>query len=87
DIKRAQEALEHYLLSVAYYYRYSSISANTYIKATERIYNRFSRYDRETTLKLAKHVDKLIQKYRIPPEWVKPLFDQLFVMLGVYPAK
>ncbi|MBV6394253.1 MAG: hypothetical protein KPEEDBHJ_03506 [Anaerolineales bacterium] len=87
DIKRAQEALEHYLLSVAYYYRYSSISANTYIKATERIYNRFSRCDRETTLKLAKYVDKLIQKYRIPPEWVKPLFDQLFVMLGVYPVK
>jgi tetratricopeptide (TPR) repeat protein len=87
DLKTALDALEHYLLSVAYYYRYSSVSSNTYIRATERIYKRFSQCDRNMRPRLAKHVDKLIAKYRIPPEWAKPLFNQVFVMLGVYPDK
>lgn len=87
NLQTSLEALEHYLLSVAYYYRYSTVSSNTYVKATERIYKRLSRCDKDMLEKLEQHVDKLIIKYRIPAEWAKPLFNQIFVMLGVYPDK
>ena len=87
ELKASLDALEHYLLSVAYYYRYSAVSSNTYIKANERIYKRFSQCDKTIREKLAKHVDKLITRYHIPPEWAKPLFNQVFIMLGIYPGK
>ncbi len=84
SVKVSLEALEHYLLSIAYYYRYSSVSSNTYIRATERIYKRLRQCDKDTQEKMEQHVDKLIKKYHIPPEWAKPLFNQVFIMLGIY---
>jgi tetratricopeptide (TPR) repeat protein len=76
-------AMEHYVLAVAYYYRYSSISSNTYVMTTDRIYRRLSQCDSDLIGKIKKeYLPELFSKYNIPLEGVKPLFDAIFEMLG-----
>ena len=76
-------AMEHYVLAVAYYYRYSSISSNTYVMATDRIYRRLSQCDNGIIEEIdKKYLPEWIRKYNIPSEWVTPLFSEIFVMLG-----
>ncbi len=83
NLQSTLNAVEHYLLGIAYYYRYSSVSSNTYNAATERIYKRLSRCDRSIITAIRKqHLDELIHKYCIPAEWAEPLFSEIFVMLG-----
>ena len=77
-------AIEHYVLAVAYYYRYSSVSSNTYVMATDRIYRRLSQCDSDMIEEIKKeHFPELVKKYNIPSEGVKPLFNEIFEMLGV----
>ena len=78
------EAIEHYVLAVAYYYRYSGISPNTYVMTTDRIYRRLSQCDSDVIAEIKKnHFPAWIKKYKIPSEWVTPLFNEIFEMLGV----
>lgn len=77
-------AMEHYALGVAYYARYSNVSSNTYIMATERIYKRLHDIERDVVSDIKHNQLPLwIQKYNIPAESVAPLFNDIFEMLGV----
>ena len=78
------EAMEHYVLAVAYYYRYSSVSSNTYVMTTERIYKRLSDIKRGVVSEIKQtYLPNWIKKYNIPTEWVTSLFNDIFEMLGV----
>lgn len=78
------KATEHYVLGVAYYYRFSGISSNTYISAVDRIYRRLEQCDRSVNAAIKNvYLKEWIEKYKIPAEWVQPLFDEIFEMLGV----
>ena len=78
------KATEHYALGVAYYYRFSGISSNTYISAVDRIYRRLEQCDRSVNAAIKNvYLKEWIEKYKIPAEWVQPLFDEIFEMLGV----
>ena len=77
-------AMEHYVLGVAYYSRYSNVSSNTYVMATERIYKRLHDIERDFNSNLKhRYLPLWIKNYNIPPEWVTPLFNDIFDMLGV----
>jgi tetratricopeptide (TPR) repeat protein len=78
------DAMEHYVLAVAYYFRYSGISSNTYVMTTERIYKRLHDINRDIISEIKQtHLPSWIKKYNIPTEWVTPLFIDIFEMLGV----
>jgi hypothetical protein len=75
---------ERYMLGVAYFYRFSGISSNTYISAVDRIYKRLEQCDRSVNTAIQNvHLKEWIEKYKIPAEWVQPLFDEIFDMLGI----
>jgi tetratricopeptide (TPR) repeat protein len=77
-------AMEHYTLAVAYYSRYSNVSSNTYIMATERIYKRLHDIEKDVVSEIKhKYLPLWIEKYNIPPESVNLLFKDVFEMLGV----
>jgi hypothetical protein len=79
-----EDMMEHYLLAVAYYYRFSGISPNTFITTTDRIYKRLSecKKDDVASIKLVS-IPKWIEEYKIPKEWVSSLFELVFEMLNV----
>ena len=78
------EAMEHYVLAVAYYSRYSNVSSNTYVMTTERIYKRLYDIKRDIISEIKQNdIPNWIKKYNIPAEWVTPLFNDVFEMLGV----
>ena len=78
-------ATEHYALGVAYYYRFSGISPNTYVSAVDRIYRRLERCDQDVNVAIKNiYLKEWIEKYRIPAAWIQPLFDEIFTMLGIY---
>jgi tetratricopeptide (TPR) repeat protein len=78
------QSTEHYVLGIAYYYRFSAVSSNTYVTAVDRIYRRLNQCDRTVLTNLKNvHLNEWIKKYAIPAEWVKPLFDEVFEMLGI----
>jgi tetratricopeptide (TPR) repeat protein len=83
-MEEALRATEHYVLGVAYYYRFSGISSNTYVSAVDRIYRRLEQCDRSVNVAIKNiHLKEWIAKYRIPAAWVQPLFDEIFEMLGI----
>jgi tetratricopeptide (TPR) repeat protein len=78
------DSMEHYMLAVAYYYRFSSVSPNAYIMTTNRIYKRLSQCDTGLVHQIKKiYLAQWIKKYHIPTVWVTPLFDEIFEMLGI----
>ncbi len=78
------QAMEHYALGVAYYARYSNVSSNTYVMATDRIYKRLHDVERDVISEIKNnHLPLWIKKYNIPSESVTPLFKDIFEMLGV----
>ena len=79
-----EEAMEHYVLAVAYYSRYSNVSSNTYVMTIERIYKRLHDIKRDVISEIKQNdLPIWIKKYNIPAEWVTPLFNDIFEMLGV----
>jgi tetratricopeptide (TPR) repeat protein len=77
-------ATEHYVLGIAYYYRFSGISSNTYNSAVDRIYRRLEQCDRSVNIAIKdNHLKEWLEKYKIPAEWVQPLFNEIFSMLGI----
>jgi len=79
-----EEAMEHYVLAVAYYSRYSNVSSNTYVMTTERIYKRLHDIKRDVIAEIKQNdLPNWIKKYAIPAKWVSPLFNDIFEMLGV----
>ena len=79
-----EEAMEHYVLAVAYYSRYSNVSSNTYVMTTERIYKRLHDIRRDVISEIKQNdLPIWIKKYNIPAEWVTPHFNDIFEMLGV----
>jgi len=84
SVKGVLEATEHYVLGIAYYYRFSTVSSNTYVAAVDRIYRRLSRCDKTLVAEIKNvHLKKWIRKYKIPAEWVRPLFDEVFEMMSI----
>jgi tetratricopeptide (TPR) repeat protein len=78
------DSMEHYLLAVAYHYRFSSVSPNAYIMTTNRIYKRLCQCDIGIIQQIKKtYLAQWIKKYHIPKVWVTPLFDEIFEMLGI----
>jgi len=78
------EAMEHYVLAVAYYSCYSNVSSNTYVMTTERIYKRLHDIKKDVIAEIKRNdLPNWIKKYGIPAEWVAPLFNDIFEMLGV----
>ena len=76
--------MEHYVLAVAYYSRYSNVSSNTYVMTTERIYKRLHDIKRDVIAEIKQNdLPNWIKKYAIPAKWVSPLFNDIFEMLGV----
>jgi tetratricopeptide (TPR) repeat protein len=78
-----EDAIEHYVLGVAYYSRYSNVSSNTYVMATERIYKRLHDIERDVVSDIKyNQLPQWIERYKIPAESVTPLFNDIFEMLG-----
>jgi hypothetical protein len=78
------KATEHYVLGVAYYYKFSGISSNTYVTAVDRIYRRLEQCDKSINAAIKNiYLKEWIEKYKIPTGWVQPLFDEIFKMLGI----
>lgn len=77
------KAIEHYVLGIAYYHRFSP-SSNTHVRTADRIYRRLRRCDKPVLAEIQSvHLEEWITKYKIPPAWVQPLFDQVFEMLRI----
>jgi tetratricopeptide (TPR) repeat protein len=84
SMEQVLKATEHYVLGVAYYYRFSGIYSNTYISAIDRISRRLERCDKSINAAIKNiHLKQWIEKYKIPAEWVQPVFDKIFKMLGI----
>jgi len=78
------KATEYYVLGVAYYYRFSTVSSNTYVTTVDRIYRRLERCDKPVNAAIKNvYLKEWLTKYKIPAEWVQPLFDEVFEMLGI----
>jgi tetratricopeptide (TPR) repeat protein len=77
------KAIEHYVLGIAYYHRFSP-SSNTHVRTADRIYKRLRRCDKLVLAEIQNvHLKEWITKYQIPLAWVEPLFDQVFEMLRI----
>jgi len=84
SMEEVLRATEHYVLGIAYYYRFSGIYFNTYVSAVDRISRRLERCDKSVNTAIKKiHLKQWIEKYKIPAEWVQPLFDKIFKTLGI----
>jgi hypothetical protein len=51
--------------------------------ATERIYKRLHDIERDVNSNIKHRLPLWIKNYSIPSEWVTPLFNDIFDMLGV----